>query len=284
MTALPLQLDAILASASPELRATLALPWENGEKEQKELSGPNAEPLPWPGLVHEIFAAPPDGQIGRFGTHHPIPAAVLIGWAARQLAQSKGRLTVWVGRRAWPYPRVLERAGLLGGSLFVDAADNNQRLWAAELALRSPAVATVIADGSGFGMSATRRLQLIARESETLMLLPRPSRDERQLSASGVRWRVGVVPAAGDAPQWKIQLLRCKGVRPTSLGSHGPSHPAWTLCWDAESASTRVTDRDVDHERDLPGAAPAAAIPGGVSANLARRPSAAPPPPIRRTG
>src|SRR5687767_10748458 len=64
VTALPLQLDSALASASPELRATLAISWGNGEKQQKKLSRPDAEPLPWPGLVHEIFAAPQDGQIG----------------------------------------------------------------------------------------------------------------------------------------------------------------------------------------------------------------------------
>ena len=289
------QIDAAFASATPELRAVLA----SGILDVPPLGGAAGlvEPVPWPGVMHEVFAAPAGGQVARFGTHHPPPAGLLITWASHQVATGRGRLTVWVGRRVWPYPLVLERAGLLGGSLFVDAKDNNQRLWAAELALRSPAVACVVADGSGLGMPATRRLQLIARQSEALILLARPSHDERQLSAAGARWRVGVVSSPGDSPQWKVELLRCKGVRPVSLGTNGHSHPAWTLRWEAESASMRVFDTDVEHDqRDPAGgglaASPrpalpprAATVPGGLPADLADGPDhAARPAPIRRTG
>jgi hypothetical protein len=253
---------AALAFASRELRDSLAFGLRPGG-----MSDRFAEPLPWLSVMHEVFSR-----------HHPVPAGVLVGWARRY--QSRGRLTVWIGRRVWPYPLVLERAGLLWGSLFVDAKDANQRLWAAELALRSPAVGCVVADGGGFGMPATRRLQLVARESEALMLLSRPSQEELQLSAAGARWRVDVVRAPGDSPQWKIELLRCKGVRPVFSGSHGPSHPSWTLCWEAERASTRFIDTDVDHERDIHAPSPpafAAAVPGGLPADLADRPSPAPP-------
>lgn len=288
------QIDAALASATPELRAVLVAGIADGHPPGGAAS--LAGPAPWAGVMHEVFAAPAGGQIARFGTHHPPPAGLLIAWASHQLAAGRGRLAVWVGRRVWPYPLVLERAGLLGGSLFVDAQDNNQRLWAAELALRSPAVACVVADGSGLGMPATRRLQLIARQSQALMLLARPSHDERQLSAAGARWRVGVV-SSPDSPQWKVELLRCKGVRPVSLGTNGHSHPAWTLRWEAESASMRVIDTDVEHDqRDpAPGGAPApprpafppraATLPGGLPADLADGPDhAARPAPIRRTG
>lgn len=290
MTALPIQADT-LHDLRAELRGTLTLHLTRLQLSDApaDLRQPLAEPMPWPGVLHEIFAAP-TGEVGRFSTHHPFPAGAIIGWAARQLRQSKGRLTVWIGRRVWPYPLVLERAGLLGGSLFVDATDNNGRLWAAELALRCCAVASVIADGSGFSMSATRRLQLISRDSEVLMLLARPSLDERQLSAAGARWRVGAVPARGDStsPQWMIELLRCKGVRPASLGCHGQSHPAWRLRWDAESASTSFIDTDVEHERELTGDAadwaPAPAVSGGLPADLADRPAQAPPAAPRRAG
>lgn len=290
MAPLPIQLDDALATASPEVRASLVMGFEDSPDERL---AEDWEPSPWPGAVHEVFAAPAGGESGRFATNHPVPAGMLIGWALRK----RGRLAVWVGRRVWPYPPVLERAGLLCGSLFVDAADNDQRLWAAELSLRSSAVSSVIVDGSGLGMSATRRLQLASRASEALLLVARPSQDERRLSASGVRWRVGAVPARGECPQWKVELLRCKGVRPASLGFHGHSHPAWRFRWDAESASTRFVGTDVDHdERDehpaRPGSAVCAprpkgvaALSGGLPADLAGRPDPeAPVAPARRTG
>ncbi len=287
MPALSAHVDAALAAVPAELRATFSMGgWEGGLANTAESQ---AEVMPWPGILHEIFAAAPAGEEGRrFASHHPFPAAAVIGFALRQLAQSKGRLTVWIGRRIWPYPLVLDRAGLLGGSLFVDATDTNQRLWAAELALRCSAVASVIADGSGFLMPATRRLQLASRESGALMLLARPSCDERQLSAAGARWRVAVVHAPGEeaSPQWKIELLRCKGVRPASIASHGQSHPAWKLRWDAERASTRFIDTEVEHDQraDLHASAPAATILGGLPADLADRPAAAAPGASRRVG
>lgn len=291
MTALPSQPHSLNLSEFPaSLGATLVFGSDSAPFLASSLPRFVApEPMPWPGVLHEIFAAPTGGEIGRFSTHHPFPAGALIGWAARQLRQSKGRLTVWIGRRVWPYPLVLRRAGLLGGSLFVDATDNNQRLWAAELALRCCAVASVIADGSGFSMSATRRLQLISRGSDVLMLLARPSLDERQLSAAGARWRISAVPARVDStsPQWMIELLRCKGVRPASLGCHGQSHPAWRLRWDAESASSRLIDTEVEHERELcdtSASATAAPVSGGLPADLAGRPAHAPPAAPRRAG
>ena len=284
MFAPPLQIHA-LRHLPNELRGTLAM----GLAERLDLphtdQEPAAEPMPWPGVLHEVFTAAGE-EAQRFSSHHPFPAGILIGWARRQLGQGKGRMTVWIGRRVWPYPLVLDRAGLLGGSFFVDAKDNNQRLWAAELALQCSAVATVIADGSDFAMPATRRLQLISRQSETLMLLARPSRDERQLSAAGARWRISADCMCGEPgwSQWKVELLRCKGVRPSSIGCHGQAHPAWMLRWDAELASTRFIDTEVEHEGEETGFSPAAAVPGGLSANLGDRPDHAPPASPRRAG
>src|SRR5690606_31941736 len=108
---------------SPEVRAALVMGFENSSDQRP---AEDWDPLPWPGAVHEGFAAPAGGESGRFATDHPVPAGVLIGWTLRS---NRARLAVWVGRRVWPYPPVLERAGLLRASLFVDATDNDQRLW-----------------------------------------------------------------------------------------------------------------------------------------------------------
>lgn len=285
MTALPLQIPTLNGLHS-QLRQTLAAGLEGAVGAQETAHHHPPEPLPWPGVLHEVFPAPA-GEPARFASHHPFPAGALITWAQRQLANGAGQMTVWIGRRIWPYPAVLDRAGLLSGSLFIDARDNNQRLWSAELALRCSAVASVIADGTDLGMSATRRLQLVSRASGALMLLARPSRDEKQLSAAGARWRVSAKCASGESssPQWKVQLLRCKGVRPVSLGCHGHSQQIWSLRWDAEQASARFIGTDVEHEREDGTPAPAAAVPGGLPADVAGGSPPAPRrAPMRRVG
>jgi hypothetical protein len=62
-----------------------------------------------------------------------------------------------------PDRRTTPHISLLDRSLFVDVARVGDRLWAAEAATRSPAIAAVIVDGAGFGLTETRRLQLAAQ-------------------------------------------------------------------------------------------------------------------------
>jgi protein ImuA len=161
------------------------------------------------GVAHEWFAA--GGP----------PLRVLLHLAASACRASGdeggGGLSVWVGRQCWPYPRRLD-PDLLGGAVFVDPPRPADRLWAAELCARSPAVAAVVADGSGFDMTATRRLQLAARDGPGLLLLARPLADLRRPSAAAVRWRAEPAVSPTDHPRWTVELLRCKGVRPTDAG------------------------------------------------------------------
>lgn len=175
---------------------------------------------------------------------------------------------VWIGRRVWPYPRALtdaaevvetargpsdvgeldlelalqetpgerpeERApeggGLFSRSLFVDPPDASLRLWAIDTALRCGGVTAVVADGSGLGMAATRRLQLAAAAADTLVLTARPPSEVREVSAATTRWTVARSPNAetDDAargPCWSATLLRAKGaqnLRRDRLGTAAP--------------------------------------------------------------
>ncbi|MFG0283775.1 MAG: ImuA family protein [Phycisphaerales bacterium JB039] len=125
-----------------------------------------------------------------------------------------GGTAVWIGTRCWPLARALVAGGdrsLVERSVFVDAPDRAARAWAMDLALRSGAVGAVIADGSGLDMSATRRLQLAARESGAIGLLLRPGAERRALSAAQTRWVVRPAPAQGRRPTWEIELVRRKG-------------------------------------------------------------------------
>jgi hypothetical protein len=100
---------------------------------------------------------------------------------------------------------------LLGRSLFVLSDRFAERVWAIDLALRSPGVGVVIADGSGLGMRDSRRLQLAASSGGALCLLGRPWREHGEISAAWTRWRVRPEATPTTSPHWSVQLLRCKG-------------------------------------------------------------------------
>jgi hypothetical protein len=101
---------------------------------------------------------------------------------------------VWIGRRCVPYGGALIGSDgdkrLLERSIFVMAERPDDRLWAVDLALRCRAVGVVIADGSGFDMAATRRIQLVAKAHQSPVLLVRPPWEVHELSAAQTRWLV----------------------------------------------------------------------------------------------
>ena len=149
---------------------------------------------------------------------------------------------MWIGPRVWPHPLTLARLGgqaLLGASVFVDPPDDAARLWAIDLALRSGAVRSVVADGGGLDMAATRRLQLAAEAGGAFALLARPPWERDRLSAAALRWLVRHHPEPSEHPQWTIQLLRCKGVQPMGKHSRDASNPLilsdvhrWPVRWE----------------------------------------------------
>lgn len=146
------------------------------------------------------------------------PISILSHLAARSLMGSgvSGGLVVWIGKRCWPYPRSLRGrwgANLLDRSIFVEAADIDERVWAIDLALRCRAVAAVVGDGSGLNMAESRRLQLAAGAGGVLGLLARPVCELGEISAARTRWRIAPAPSPMPLPRWTVELLRCKGVQ-----------------------------------------------------------------------
>jgi hypothetical protein len=159
---------------------------------------------------------------------------------------------------------------LLNRSLFINPPDLASRLWAIDVALRSPAVAMVIADGSRVDMAASRRLQLAAEASVAMALLARPAHELECLSAAATRWLVRPQPhialhVTSARPRWSVELLRCKGVRPVGVSPHAPSSVGtsahvlphalqrWALEWDYATGSvaelTDVADRSASPAR-----------------------------------
>ncbi|MCC6678291.1 MAG: hypothetical protein IT436_14225 [Phycisphaerales bacterium] len=139
----------------------------------------------------------------------------------------------------WPYPGSLNSAGSDGarlsleGCLFVRAGRPGDRLWATDLALRSRAAAAVIADGSGFDLGATRRLQLAAEAGDGMCLLARPPWERCELSAAATRWLVSRAACSSTDRRWTVELLRCKGMRPAAQSE-------WVVEQDHATGALRV--------------------------------------------
>ena len=241
----------------------------------------------------EAFAATP-GVVAELlgdGAGH----AVALSWC-----RNVGRVA-WIGRRAWPSGEALRRADLLDESLLVDAPTAQDRLWAAELCARAAGdvVGAVVADGSGFDLTATRRLQLAVRGRDVRLILLRPGDDARHASAAGERWAVSPVPvlthdaheAGPRRPAWDVRLLRRKGRdRPAAtpelpVGLHLSSDAPvvrsdetyllrWSVRWDADAAACRPAADVARVDAATPAAAPPAfgrnvRLPLGLPAELA---------------
>lgn len=157
------------------------------------------------GAVHEWIGI--EHNAGRW-----VPPLALL----TAMANLAGGHTVWIGDAVWPYPASLARTNTgrpppLSSAMFVRTQTRNERLWAADVALRSRASKAVIIDGSGFDLAATRRLQLAAEAGGALCLLARAPKELQQLSTASTRWRIGWCPQ-GHARQWEIELIRCKSM------------------------------------------------------------------------
>ena len=194
-----------------------------------------------PGAIHEWF-----GVADTAGAWTPplcLLAHLALQAARRAAAAGRGGQVVWIGRRVWPYLWVLNPDGPVVSpdlrsrcGFFVDSTTAADRLWALDLALRSGAVAAVVADGSGLNMAAARRLQLAAEAGGSMGLLARPPNEQGQLSAAATRWRVCVQPSETDHPRWAVQLLHCKG----AWGKRSTSNDDLILEWNGATGTVAI--------------------------------------------
>ncbi|HYD01312.1 MAG TPA: hypothetical protein VEB22_08805, partial [Phycisphaerales bacterium] len=208
--------------------------------------------LPGHGLsgakIHEWIGVASDSNDCTLGDRWIPPLSILLSLAHRAATSAgksggygedrengkpQGRLLLWIGERVWPFPgsfSVQPDGSHLSRSIFVRAEHPGERLWAADLALRSGAAAAVIADGSRLDLSATRRLQLAAEAGGGFCFLARPPWERAELSAAATRWYITTAlpvhpavarprthaPVHSPTRRWTVELLRCKGVQPST--------------------------------------------------------------------
>ncbi len=223
------------------------------------------------GAVHEWFGGEERMSPPLPPRHSFTPPLTILLHLAKSTAGDAGWI-VWIGRHVWPYPRALAGAAdtsLLERSVFIDPPTDADRLWAIDLALRNPAVACVVGDGSRLRMPESRRLQLAAAAGRALALLARPPRERKELSAARTRWRVRpevaeprvprparpAVPPLNvnrvNQPRWTVELLRDKG-----SGMNGGTLAAqearrWSVWQDHETGDVSLVP-DARHRSGAP--------------------------------
>lgn len=174
--------------------------------------------LPLAGL-HELLSDAPG--------HATAFAALLLARAQARLAR---RAALWIAAEPDAYLPGLAGLSLDGTRLFLLRAPRQRdALWAAEEALRSPAIAAVLLLGARtLDMTAARRLQLAAETGGGIALLLREEASTPGPTTALTRWRITPRAAAATPhhlgpPTWEVALLRARGGRPG----------AWLLQWDA---------------------------------------------------
>lgn len=170
------------------------------------------------GAIHEWYSAE---YAGRFAE----PAVALVADITRRARDADRTHTVWIGSsRAVAARAVMDD---LSRTLWVQVHATEELVWASDLALRCPSVASVVLDGSGLDMSATRRLQLAAEAGGAVGLVMRPGAELAELSAAATRWLVRAEPSPSCRPRWNVELLRCKGMQPLTDAPR-----RWVVEWD----------------------------------------------------
>jgi len=181
------------------------------------------------GALHEIA---PSGPLH-------MGAAAGFALALAGLAQQGRRQMLWIQQ---------DFAALEGGEIYAPGlalyglaveqflllrvAKPMEALWAMEEALSSQAFASLVmelASGSDADLTATRRLQLAAREGDTLALLLRQQKSG-QASAATTRWEISALPGLPDElgglgkPRFGLNLTRNR---------RGPCG-SWAVTWDRQ--------------------------------------------------
>jgi hypothetical protein len=142
--------------------------------------------------------------------------ALLAGNALRAAGENRSeKFVFWVGRSCWPTPYLLQQTmHPISRCIFIDPPDEKLRTWAVETALRSPAVAAVVAEFRSIRFALSCRLALAAEKGGALGLFIRNPKELALPSAAASRWKIAPLPSASLLPRFDLELLKCKGPQP----------------------------------------------------------------------
>jgi protein ImuA len=165
--------------------------------------------LPWGGFprgtLHEFFSPDPgDGTALRF----------LLRILARLMVLEPEKSVLWAAARIDVFAPGLHQAEVDAGRLiFARCLEPADLLFALEEGLRCSDLVAVVGEVAAVDFVSSRRLQLAAQTSGSTLLLLRPAQEAAEASAAATRWKISSVAAE----ICELQLLRCRGGRPTTL-------------------------------------------------------------------
>jgi hypothetical protein len=180
--------------------------------------------LPWGGYV-------PGSVIEYLRTAPACGASSLALAAAASAMQTSGGYVVIVDTRQDVYPPALLSHGIeLQKVIFVRPESQADALWSIDQALRTSAVAAVVAEVERIDDRSARRLQLAAEQGQGLALLLRGAAARKQPSWAEVQWLVRGrrAPASLD-PRALIpvgQHRRAASLSDHSASQHSAQHSA----------------------------------------------------------
>ena len=219
------------------------------------------------GALHELA--------GASNSPNDDAAATLFGAGLAARALGKSGIVLWALRRRDLFAPAMAQAGLAPDRLIYAECDSDQDVLAVmEEGLRHGGLAVVVGEIARATMTATRRLQLVAEDKDTMALMLRCWRkgDEDLLaapSAAATRWRNGCMPSRSFR----------RRVSPARAGESSWSASAAASLtigsWRAQMkrvASLYLPDLPIDRLRRIDGSgrAPRCLIPGRWSPSIAR--------------
>lgn len=145
---------------------------------------------------------------------------------SRLLTKEKPSL-LWIGRRCWPTAylsflvhksapalssSLLSQSSTMSQGIFLDPPDKAKRLWSILEALRFSHFPAIVADGSYLSFIATRRIQLAAAKSSSLLFLIRPPWELSMPSVAHTRWEIAPQQSAEESLRWNVTLHKARGL------------------------------------------------------------------------
>ena len=166
----------------------------------------------WPvGGISELLQAP--AVHAEWGLLAPALSQLAARSPARALARSA---VVLIGAPFVPFgPALAARACAPGALLQVQADGLNDRLWAAEQALRCADVPAVLLWLGAVPAAALRRLQTLAQEHGRLLFVCRPPSARQEASPAPLRlsldWPQAQAEAGGRPPSLQVEVFKRRG-------------------------------------------------------------------------
>ena len=172
-----------------------------------------------PGSIHECSLELNNST--QKNTWYP-PLQFIVSIISQTILQQKNNeknLIIWVGKKCWPSPYLLNTflntegsCSWINSCLFIDAQNRNQRLLATIQNLRAKSVLAVVTDGSGFNFLDSRKLQLAGQQGSSLGFILKPPWELEQPSTAHTKWLLQPIVTANKCFAWAVSLIKARGL------------------------------------------------------------------------